>query len=457
MPLLQKASFSVFVALFTVLGVETVAQCARLWRGKDLLPNAELVLLQAGGDELESTPGGRNLDTSILHPFPNFHQEALHPYLGFVLDPAINSDKITLLNRSPISEHGLLDHGSPVRKKAADRVLVGVFGASYAYHMSIDGAAELTRSLESSPALAGRRVEFVRIALGGYKQPQQLLALSYFLSLGAEFDIVINLDGFNEVVLPPTDNLIKGTFPFYPRNWYLRVQDLADTELRLAIGEVAVLKRQRKNWASRFLSVRHSLIAGSFWRFWDVKLQLRIAERQMALQTYLPHAGDFVATGPSVKYATPDTMYDELVTVWLRSSVLMSRLCAANGIRYYHFLQPNQYLPGSKPMSHEERRVSLADHLFRRHAEAGYPRLRKAGAEMGREGVRYRDLTMIFADVDDQLYIDTCCHVNARGSEITARAIGRAIREDLENTPREHRRTPDSVDGADGNKVRLKD
>ena len=35
----------------------------------------------------------------------------------------------------------------------------------------------------------------------GYKQPQQLLVLSYFLSIGQTFDLVVNIDGFNEVAL----------------------------------------------------------------------------------------------------------------------------------------------------------------------------------------------------------------------------------------------------------------
>ena len=35
----------------------------------------------------------------------------------------------------------------------------------------------------------------------GYKQPQQLLVPTYFLSIGQVFDLVVNIDGFNEVAL----------------------------------------------------------------------------------------------------------------------------------------------------------------------------------------------------------------------------------------------------------------
>jgi hypothetical protein len=55
----------------------------------------------------------------------------------------------------------------------------------------------------------------------GWKQPQQPLALSYFLSLGAKYDVVMNLDGFNELALPFLNNLRAGVYPFFPRLWNL--------------------------------------------------------------------------------------------------------------------------------------------------------------------------------------------------------------------------------------------
>lgn len=34
------------------------------------------------------------------------------------------------------------------------------------------------------------------------------MALNYFLMLGVQLDLVINIDGFNELVLPPSENLL---------------------------------------------------------------------------------------------------------------------------------------------------------------------------------------------------------------------------------------------------------
>src|SRR4029453_15388123 len=47
-------------------------------------------------------------------------------------------------------------------------------------------------------------------------------------------------------------------------------------------------------------------------------------------------------------------LYAELAAIWARGSHPLELLSRANGIRYYHFLQPNQYT-GQKPMGPEER------------------------------------------------------------------------------------------------------
>jgi hypothetical protein len=64
------------------------------------------------------------------------------------------------------------------------------------------------------------------------------------------------------------------------------------------------------------------------------------------------------------------------------------------------------------------------------YAERAYPLLREAGRELRQAGVRFHDLTQVFAGVEEPLYVDDCCHVNARGNALLAEAIARAILED---------------------------
>ena len=57
---------------------------------------------------------------------------------------------------------------------------------------------------------------------------------------------------------------------------------------------------------------------------------------------------------------------------------------------------------------------------------AAYPLLQEAGVALAAEGVRFHDLTAVFADHPESIYIDTA-HVNRLGGQILAEAIEAAI------------------------------
>jgi hypothetical protein len=106
----------------------------------------------------------------------------------------------------------------------------------------------------------------------------------------------------------------------------------------------------------------------------------------------------------------------------------MHRLCAAEGMRYHHFLQPNQYVPGSKPMGAAEKAVAYrTDSENRLPVERGYPLLQAEGARLARLGVDFHDLSRLYAAVPQPLYIDDCCHLNREGNAIMGEVVGRVI------------------------------
>ena len=76
--------------------------------------------------------------------------------------------------------------------------MIGVFGGSFTHSVYLS----LKDLLSKHAAEFGKKIVVINLGLAGYKQPQQLMTLNYLLALGAEFDIVIALDGFNEVALP---------------------------------------------------------------------------------------------------------------------------------------------------------------------------------------------------------------------------------------------------------------
>jgi hypothetical protein len=165
--------------------------------------------------------------------------KALHPYLGFVMDPTESPDR---LNR-----FGFLGP-DPVIPRSEDRVVVAVLGGSVAEFFYRIGAESFKLALQRSPEFTDKEIVLVSVALRGYKQPQQLLALAYLLSLGASFDIVVNLDGFNEVALPYADNLPSGVYAPFPRLWNLYARKGLDVESNFLMARMQVIKNKREKW-----------------------------------------------------------------------------------------------------------------------------------------------------------------------------------------------------------------
>src|SRR5205807_2871539 len=112
----------------------------------------------------------------------------------------------------------------PIHARSKDKLIVAIVGGSLACYFRQYGVERLEDLLKKDPRLAGKRFLFVNLALGGYKQPQQLMTLNYLLALGAQFDILINIDGFNEVALYEFESAGAHVFPAFPRAWASRIE-----------------------------------------------------------------------------------------------------------------------------------------------------------------------------------------------------------------------------------------
>lgn len=359
----------------------------------------------------------------------------LHPYLGFVRDP--DRPRHVLNGRvvpTELNEHGFFGPSPLAPRSEGGPFVLAIFGGSVAAELYLDGGdALVARLLEARPELAERGVALVSLALDGMKQPQQLLALQYFLALGAHFDLVVNLDGFNEVVLPMAENVPLGVSPFFPRSWRIYAmgaQDGETTRLTTAIQQGrAELEGRRELFSRPGLRESHLLLA-----IWQIALG-RAAAEQYALQDQLrqhfanetePSARE---AGPAFADPTAERVYRASAEIWRRASLQMWQASEAEGIGYLHVLQPNQYVAGSKQLTAWEERNAIAGpgYSYRRGVEGGYPKLIEEGAELVARGAPFVDLTGVFADEPETIYRDTCCHANERGNEILGRAIADAI------------------------------
>jgi hypothetical protein len=263
------------------------------------------------------------------------------------------------------------------------------------------------------PDLTGKRIVLVNLALGAGHQPQQYFIASFFLE---DVDLFINIDGFN-------DAAIVNSMPMYPlehpgivRTAYERTSN-GRIYRWAASGLIGVY--QAMNWLpQRFPILSHSSAYFSFWRVSGRAISQAVRDLQ---QRYF--IAQLAPGNPPEGQLSLDELLERKVRMWRRYATLQSRMIdGIAGKRSFLFLQPNQYIAGSKELSEREMKTawdpdkSVRLGINMRRFKAELPELRKAGAKV-------YDLSEIFQQTKDTVYIDTCCHLNDRGNEIMAKAI----------------------------------
>ncbi|MBW2419425.1 MAG: hypothetical protein JRH19_12820 [Deltaproteobacteria bacterium] len=356
-----------------------------------------------------------------------------HPYLGFVGTPGGRPWAMgpALLRETAFNAFGMASryaHPYPYRKRN-DELVVAVLGGSVAEIFANSAQEQLRDALaELDPRFASRRVVLLSLATGGFKQPQQLFVLQYALLLGFEIDVVLNIDGFNDLVFA-VENAGDGIHPLFPSGFHTGLIgksptsrfDLATLGLfasvhRASTRELRVLAFAQG--APQRYSVFFNLLAERLSRGYE-------GERGRARYELARLAQEGVAEefrGPP--FAPGADPAQEAARLWRRSSELIDAVCRAAGIPYVHVLQPNQYVEGSKQLSEQELRVAWRPETYlARTTRRGYGGLRREGRVLAQAGVSFYDFTMIFEDRSGDIYVDSCCHFGPRGNGILAREL----------------------------------
>ena len=361
-------------------------------------------------------------------------QQAIHPFLGIVSNPDRQDPWFVEGMNMEAAEHGFVGNVHSLFQTASEQDLtVVVIGGSVAHEISQAGRVALETAIAQIPRYSGREVRVLCLAVGGYKAPQPFLSLAYMLSLGLHADLVILVDGLNDIALAAKDNVPFGVHPAYPRLWHQRVAELDDGEM-MTRGEARFVGQQRRRLARAMGTApwRYSLTLQALWTFADRRLESWFDERLEKIE--LPRAGEnFTALGPPFELPEADperALALETVALWERSARQLHALAAGNDFELYHFLQPNQY-DGRKPLSEWELTHAFDERSpFKPPVELAYPMLRERGAVLRRDGINFHDLSSLFEETSEAIYRDKCCHFNHRGRERLAEAIAELIAAD---------------------------
>ncbi len=337
-----------------------------------------------------------------------------HPFFGFT----------TTRNLPGVNNLGFYtSYKYPYIRKSGDFV-VGIFGGSVAQQLASDVAAmnslkaRLLADLQTKRSDV-QRVVVLNMALPGWRQPQQFNALHYFLRT---IDLAVTLDGLNEVVGLQTN--LDRNYPIdypNPEVWLpLARSALKPDDVRTA-AEIIGAQDSIRDWTDRLTTgvAGHSRLAHLCWQLMVNRRMVKIDALRKSLET--SQWQDYDTTPTDEKgYATSITSYFDLYESSIRAAAAEA---ASQGKASVHFIQPNQYVPGTKPLSQDEQQLYVTNKYYSTTVSRYYPRLQEMAKRLNQNGLEVYDLSDTFAATGETLYRDDCCHVNAQGNLLLAAAI----------------------------------
>ena len=323
-------------------------------------------------------------------------------------------------------------HSYPFAKTSPNQFVIGMFGGSVGAWFCQVGASRLVDDLNANAFFKSREIVPLCFSHEGYKQPQQLLVLSYFLSIGQVFDLVLNIDGFNEVTLSSFNNQ-RGLDISMPSAMHLDplvnlVNQATLTPEKLQSLAAISQYKERINYLvgrlqrNRFAAI--NFVLERLHRSATASYQAELA-RFAALPSNRSDASLILAT-PSVTPRDETQALTDAAKSWAEASTLMQTMLMARNVTYFHILQPNQYFT-SRSFSAEETKVARSDASpFKKGAEKGYPLL-VGESERLKSRVNFLNATGIFDRESSAVYMDDCCHYTLRGNQLLADGIARQI------------------------------
>jgi hypothetical protein len=366
--------------------------------------------------------------------------DGLHPYFGpthrqgYPFDiPEPLRENASSPARVPTNNFGFASvHNYPFVKTSPKQFVVGMFGGSVGAWFCQVGAHRLVEDLQANAFFKTREIVPLCLSHEGYKQPQQLLVLSYFLSIGQAFDLVLNIDGFNEVTLSDFNNQrgldisMPSAMHLDPLVNLLNQSTLTPQKLQ-SLAAISQYKERINHLVERLQRNRIAAINFVLERLHrSATTSYRAEVARFAALPSIPSDASLILTTPSVTQRDQTRALADAATTWSEASMLMHTMLASRGVPYFHVLQPNQYVT-SRAFSADEAKVARSDASpFKKGAEKGYPLLVKE-SEALKSRVNFLNATAIFDRESAAVYMDDCCHYTLRGNQLLADAIARLI------------------------------
>lgn len=372
---------------------------------------------------------GIRLDESIV--------ERLHPLFGYVLKQgAFTNEKLKL----KVNKHGFFSlYEYPFIKTNKNQVIIGVFGGSVANNFAVDEyvTRRLSNKLKTYPEFANKEIIVLNFGNGGYKQPQQLLILNYFLALGQELDLVINIDGFNEVALSNLNNKAQVEIGMPSVQHIQPLTGLANNNLSpeamRSIVQINETKKQLKAGIDKLqtcqLALCHAVTSLQVKQLVNNYQQAVVKYDRQVKQSNPDTANSGIVYIPKADFVLPDAAaFDKMASMWYQSSIGMNQILSSRNIKYFHFIQPNQYYPTKRAFTAKENEIAIDQRSpYIEGVKKGYPVLLSKVDDLQKAGVNVFSAVNILDNTKETVYKDACCHYNSVGEDLLTNYVSSSI------------------------------
>jgi hypothetical protein len=372
---------------------------------------------------------GIRLDESIV--------ERLHPLFGYVLKQGAFTNKKLKLK---VNKHGFFSlYEYPFVKSNKNQVIIGFFGGSVANNFAVDEyvTKRLSNKLKAYPEFANKEIIVLNFGNGGYKQPQQLLVLNYFLALGQELDLVINIDGFNEVALSNLNNKAQVEIGMPSVQHIQPLTGLANNNLSpeamSSIVQINENKKQLKAGIDKLqtcqLALCHAVTSLQMKQLVNNYQQAVVKYDSQVKQSNLDTANSGIVYIPKADSVFEDAAaFDKMASLWYESSIGMNQILSSRKIKYFHFIQPNQYYPTKRAFTAKEKETAIdKKSAYIEGVKKGYPVLLSKVDDLQKARVNVFNAVNILDNTKETVYKDACCHYNSVGEEVLANYVSSSI------------------------------
>jgi len=358
--------------------------------------------------------------------------ERFHPFLGFVQKPGAD-----FRPGFKINNYGFISpYDYPLIKTKKNQFIIGVFGGSVASNYSIFEIQNkiLSQYLKQLPGFKDKEFVILSFATGGYKQPQQLLILNYFLALGQELDMVVNIDGFNEVALSNLNNQNKIDLAMPSLQHILPLTSLANNSLSIKAMKATIRIQENKARINQGLeSLQHCTLAACD-ALTSVYIQNLVNNYKTDVikfekeRSRKKDEGSVIYINTNKSVLEDSVAFEKMAQNWAKSSIFMNKVLSASNVPYFQVLQPNQYYQTKRVFSAAEKQIAFNQETpYARAVELGYPALFKKLPNLEKNNINVLNGVNVFDNTKDAVYVDSCCHYNQAGEVVFSNYVGGEI------------------------------